>query len=233
MLSATLFLLCNSLFLTLHLANANASFPKPLSAAEEQDCLERCAQGDLDARNRLVEHNLRLVAHIVKKYYAKSDAQEDLLSIGTIGLIKAINTFRADRGIRLATYASRCIENEILMYFRAQKKWQGDVSLNDTIEGEGDGDELFLGDVVGQEDTMLSDLQSKEDAIRIRHLVDTCLTEREADVIRQRYGLNGFLPHTQKQVASQYGISRSYISRIEKKALEKLEAAFRAGSQDI
>lgn len=119
------------------------------------------------------------------------------------------------------------------MYFRAQKKWQGDVSLNDTIEGEGDGDELFLGDVVGQEDTMLSDLQSKEDAIRIRHLVDTCLTEREADVIRQRYGLNGFLPHTQKQVASQYGISRSYISRIEKKALEKLEAAFRAGSQDI
>lgn len=233
MLSATLFLLCNSLFLTLHLANANGSFPKPLSAAEEQDCLERCAQGDLDARNRLVEHNLRLVAHIVKKYYAKSDAQEDLLSIGTIGLIKAINTFRADRGIRLATYASRCIENEILMYFRAQKKWQGDVSLNDTIEGEGDGDELFLGDVVGQEDTMLSDLQSKEDAIRIRHLVDTCLTEREADVIRKRYGLNGFLPHTQKQVASQYGISRSYISRIEKKALEKLEAAFRAGSQDI
>ena len=127
MLSATLFLLCNSLFLTLHLANANGSFPKPLSAAEEQDCLERCAQGDLDARNRLVEHNLRLVAHIVKKYYAKSDAQEDLLSIGTIGLIKAINTFRADRGIRLATYASRCIENAILSPMR--RKWEKSGTL--------------------------------------------------------------------------------------------------------
>ena len=227
MLSATLLLLCNSLFVTLHLAGTNGSFPRPLSAAEEKDCLLRCAQGDLDARNHLVEHNLRLVAHIVKKYYAHSDAQEDLLSIGTIGLIKAVNTFQADKGIRLATYASRCIENEILMYFRSQKKWQSEVSLNDTIEGDSEGDELFLGDVVGQEDTMLSDLQDREEQRRVRRLVDTCLTPREADVIRRRYGLNGHLPHTQKQVAALYGISRSYVSRIEKKALEKLEAAMR------
>ena len=213
MLSATLLLLCNSLFLTLHLAGAGGSFPKPLSAAEEQECLRRCANGDLDARNHLVEHNLRLVAHIVKKYYAQTDAQEDLLSIGTIGLIKAVNTFRADRGIRLATYASRCIENEILMYFRTQKKWQGEVSLSDTIEGDGDGDELFLGDVVGQEDTMLSDLQDREEQSRVRRLVETCLTPREADVIRRRYGLGGHLPHTQKQVAALYDISRSYVSR--------------------
>lgn len=227
MLSGALLLLCNGLFLTLHLAGERGSFPKPLSAQEEKECLARCAQGDLDARNQLVEHNLRLVAHIVKKYYAQPDAQEDLLSIGTIGLIKAVNTFRPDKGIRLATYASRCIENEILMHFRARKKWQGEVSLHDTIEGSGDGDELFLGDVVGQEDTMLQDLQTREEYLRVRRLVDSCLTPREADIIRRRYGLGNHLPHTQKQVAALYGISRSYVSRLEKRALEKLEAALR------
>ncbi len=225
MISTLLLLLSNSLFLSLHLSGGSGSFPRPLSAEEEKACLERCAAGDLEARNELVEHNLRLVAHIIKKYYTQSDNQEDLISIGTIGLIKAVNTFRPDKKIRLATYAARCIENEILMYFRSQKKLQGEVSLSDTIETDTDGDSLYLLDVVGMEDTMLSDLQEKENCCLVRRLVAECLTEREADVIRRRYGLEGRLPQTQKQVAAVYGISRSYVSRIEKKALGKLEKA--------
>ena len=224
---SVLVLLCNSLFLSLHLTGTAGSFPKPLSREEEAACLDRASRGDMDARNRLVEHNLRLVAHIIKKYYTQSDHQEDLISIGTIGLIKAVNTFKPDKGIKLATYASRCIENEILMYFRAQKKQQGEVSLSDTIEGDGDGDDLYLSDVVGSEDTMLSDLQDRDDCILVRQLVSRLLDEREADVIRRRYGLDGAVPETQRQIAADYGISRSYVSRIEKKALEKLEAALR------
>ena len=227
MISLALLLLTNSLFLSLHLSGNPGSFPKPLSAQEEQLYLERSAAGDMDARNKLVEHNLRLVAHIIKKYYTQSDNQDDLISIGTIGLIKAVNTFRADRGIRLATYAARCIENEILMYFRAQRKLQGEVSLNDTIESDKDGDSLYLLDVIGTEDTMLSDLQDRENSVLIRRLVGECLTPREADVVRRRYGLDGRVPQTQRQVAAVYGISRSYVSRIEKKALEKLEKELR------
>ena len=158
----------------------------------------------------------------MKKYYTQADLQDDLISIGTIGLIKAVNTFRPDKGIRLATYASRCIENEILMFFRSRKKLQGEVSLSDAIEGDGDGDELHLADVVGEEDTMLTDLQDRDDRILIRHLVAKVLDEREADVIRRRYGLGGAEPETQREIAKRYGISRSYVSRIEKKALEKL-----------
>ena len=222
MWSAALLFLCNCLFLSLHLANDSGSFPKPLSKEEEAECLRLAAAGDLDARNKLVEHNLRLVAHIVKKYYTQADLQDDLISIGTIGLIKAVNTFRPDKGIRLATYASRCIENEILMFFRSRKKLQGEVSLSDAIEGDGDGDELHLADVVGEEDTMLTDLQDRDDRILIRQLVARVLDEREADVIRRRYGLGGAEPETQREIAKRYGISRSYVSRIEKKALEKL-----------
>ena len=222
-----LLLLCNSLFLSLHLTGPVSSFPKPLKKEEEAECLMLAAQGDLDARNRLIEHNLRLVAHIIKKYYTQADNQEDLISIGTIGLIKAVNTFKPDKGIKLATYASRCIENEILMYFRTQKKQQSEVSLSDTIEGEGDGDELYLSDVVGSDDTMLSDLQTRDECILVRQMVGKLLDEREADVIRRRYGLDGLLPQTQRQIAADYGISRSYVSRIEKKALEKLESALR------
>ena len=227
MISAAMLLLANSLFLSLHLAGNPGSFPKPLSAKEEREYLDRCAAGDMDARNKLVEHNLRLVAHIVKKYYTQADNQDDLISIGTIGLIKAVNTFRPDRNIRLATYAARCIENEILMFFRSQRKLQGEVSLNDTIESDEDGDYLYLLDVVGTEDTMLSDLQDRENGVLIRKLVDRCLTEREADIIRRRYGLGGRQPQTQRQIAAVYGISRSYVSRIEKKALEKLEVELR------
>ncbi|MBQ3532799.1 MAG: sigma-70 family RNA polymerase sigma factor, partial [Oscillospiraceae bacterium] len=155
--AALLLLLSNSLFFSLRLSGNPGSFPKPLSAEEEKAYLEQWAQGDLQARNALVEHNLRLVAHIIKKYYTQADNQDDLISIGTIGLIKAVNTFRADKNIRLATYASRCIENEILMYFRSQRKLQGEISLSDTIETDGSGDSLYLLDVVGTDDTMLSD----------------------------------------------------------------------------
>lgn len=227
MLSAALLLLCNSLFLSLHLTGSPGSFPKPLSPARERECLERAAAGDLEARNTLVEHNLRLVAHIIKKYYTQAANQEDLISIGTIGLIKAVNTFRPDKKIRLATYASRCIENEILMHFRAQRKLQGEVSLSEAIETDKAGNALYLQDVVGADDTMQEDLEGREDQRLIRRLVGECLTPREADVIRRRYGLDGHPPQTQRQVAAAYGISRSYVSRIEKRALEKLEAALR------
>ena len=227
MLSAALLLICQSLFWQLHLAGSSGSFPKPLTAEEEQAYLERCAQGDLDARNVLVERNLRLVAHIIKKYYTQTEEQEDLISIGTIGLIKAVKTVKPDRGIRLATYASRCIENEILMYFRARRKLQGEVSLSDAIETDGDGGDLSIGDVVGRNDTLLEDLQDKDDRALLRRLVAERLTEREADIIRRRYGLEGHPPQTQRQVAAAYNISRSYVSRIEKKALGKLEQALR------
>lgn len=227
MLSAALLLLSGSLFFSLHLAENPHSFPKPLSAKEEETYLRRWAEGDLEARNLLVEHNLRLVAHIIKKYYTQSDHQDDLISIGTIGLIKAVNTFRPDKGIRLATYASRCIENEILMHFRAQRKLQGEVSLSEAIETDKAGNALYLQDVVGADDTMQEDLEGREDQRLIRRLVGECLTPREADVIRRRYGLDGHPPQTQRQVATAYGISRSYVSRIEKRALEKLEAALR------
>lgn len=227
MLSAALLLLSNSLFLTLHLSGNPGSFPRPLSWQEERECLERWGRGDLSARNCLVEHNLRLVAHIIKKYYTQAANQEDLISIGTIGLIKAVNTFQPDKKIRLATYASRCIENEILMHFRAQRKLQGEVSLSEAIETDKAGNALYLQDVVGANDTMQEDLEGREDQRLIRRLVGECLTPREADVIRRRYGLDGHPPQTQRQVAAAYGISRSYVSRIEKRALEKLEAALR------
>ena len=207
----SLLLLQQSLFLTLHLSMPPSSFPKPLSAAEEAECLARWAEGDMEARNTLVEHNLRLVAHIIKKYYTQADNQDDLISIGTIGLIKAVNTFKADKGIRLATYASRCIENEVLMHFRLCRKMQGEVSLSETIETDGDGGDLYLSDVVGSADTLLEDLQDAEERLLVRRLVSERLTEREADIIRRRYGLGGQPPQTQRQVAAAYGISRSYV----------------------
>ena len=213
LLSAALFLLANSLFLTLRLTGDTGSFPKPLSAGEERMYLERSLAGDLEARNILVEHNLRLVAHMIKKYYTQAAEQEDLISIGTIGLIKAVDTFRPERKIRLATYASRCVENEVLMYFRSRKKLQGEVSLSDTIEPDAAGGALSLMDVVGCDDTMLSDMADREERLRIRERVGRCLTDREAEVIRRRYGLSGRLPQTQRQVAAAFGISRSYVSR--------------------
>lgn len=225
MLSTAMLLLRSSLFLSLHLSGNASSFPKPLSAEEEKTYLARCVQGDLEARNVLVERNMRLVAHIIKKYYIQNIDQDDLISIGTIGLIKGISSYRPEKNVRLATYVARCIENEVLMFFRSQKKLQGEVSLSETLETDKDGNDLSLLDVVGVADTMLDDLDMKESHIRIRQLVDQCLTEREADIIRQRYGLNGKIPRTQRELAADYGISRSYVSRIEKRALGKLEEA--------
>ena len=224
MLSATLLLFANTLLLSLRLSGGN-SFPKPLSAAEERQWLERYAHGDPEARNILIEHNLRLVAHIIKKYYTQNADQEDLISIGTIGLIKGIASFDTTKGARLATYAARCIENEILMYFRGQKKLQGEVSLSDSIDTDKEGNALQLMDVVGVDDTMLDDLHDRDNAIRLRKLINEVLSARESEIIRLRYGLGGTLPLTQREVASAFGISRSYVSRIEKRALEKLKEA--------
>ncbi len=227
MWTAWLTLALNGLFFSLRLAGNTGSFPKALSREEEQDCLERMAQGDTAARDKLIEHNLRLVAHIVKKYYTATGDQDDLISIGTIGLIKGVSTFRPDRNIRLATYASRCIENEVLMYFRSQRKFQGDVSLSDSLDnGDSEGDSLSLMDVVAVDDTMLDDLDLREACSKVRKCVDTCLTDREAEIIRMRYGLDDRPPRTQREIAAQCGISRSYVSRIEKRALEKLRAAY-------
>ena len=210
MLSAALLLFANTLLFSLRLSGGG-SFPKPLSAAEEREYLARYANGDPDARTILIERNLRLVAHIIKKYYTQSADQEDLISIGTIGLIKGISSFDSSKGARLATYAARCIENEILMYFRSQKKLQGDVSLSDSIDSDQDGDALQLMDVVGVDDTMLEDLYDRDSALRLRQLIHTCLTSRESEIIRLRYGLGGSIPLTQREVASSFGISRSYV----------------------
>ena len=222
MLTTAMLLLRSSLFLSLHLAGNAGSFPKPLSQEEEQIYLTRCAGGDLDARNVLVERNMRLVAHIIKKYYTQTVDQDDLISIGTIGLIKGISTFTPDRGVRLATYASRCIENEILMHFRQQRKLQGEVSLSDSLDAEDEGGSLSLMDVIRVDDNMLEELSAKDAGRSVRECVERCLDDREKMVITLRYGLTGDAPLTQREIAQQCGISRSYISRIEKKALEKL-----------
>lgn len=213
MITAWIVLMLNSLFLTLRLAGNTGSFPKPLSAEEEKRCLELCRAGDMDARNKLVEHNLRLVAHIVKKYYTQSGEQDDLISIGTIGLIKGISSFDPTKNVRLATYASRCIENEILMYFRSRRKLQGEVSLSDALDNDQEGDNLSLIDVIRVEDNMMEELDLKDACRRVRGAVMRCLTPREARIITLRYGLTGAPPLTQREIAARSGISRSYVSR--------------------
>ena len=224
MLSAALLLLSNSLFLSLRLTGNPGSFPRPLPPEEERACLERWAQGDLEARNRLVEHNLRLVAHIIKKYYTSENDQEDLISIGTIGLIKGISTYRPDKGVRLATYASRCIENEVLMYFRSQKKNAGNISLSEALETDGDGNALSLMDVLCDETDLVEQLGARELCLGLRRCVEQTLSPREQQILTARYGLDGNPPKTQRETAQLCGISRSYVSRIEKKALEKLKS---------
>lgn len=221
MISAAVYLLFCALLCSLRL-DQPGSFPKPLSAKEEKRYLEQAAQGDLNARNILIERNLRLVAHIMKKYYSQSADQEDLLSIGTVGLIKGIETFDASKGARLATYAARCVENEILMYFRSQKKTAGDVSLFDFIETGKDGTSLSVQDVVASNEDLFEDLSKKEEARKLHTAIKKCLSQREQEVIRLRYGLDSCAPLRQQDVAAKLGISRSYVSRIEKKALDKL-----------
>ena len=224
MLSAAVLLMLGSMLCALRL-DQPGSFPKPLSAKEERRYLERAAAGDLAARNILIERNLRLVAHIMKKYYTQTADQEDLLSIGTIGLIKGIETYDVSKGARLATYAARCVENEILMFFRGQKKSAGDISLSEYIETGKDGTSLSVQDVLASDEDLFDDLARREEAQKLHRAIDACLTEREKEVVRLRYGLDGQTPRKQQLVAEQLGISRSYVSRIEKKALEKLRSA--------
>jgi RNA polymerase sporulation-specific sigma factor len=226
MLSSAFMMLLSSAFLMLRLGTNTGSFPKPLNAEEERLYVDRWLAGDIEARNKLIEHNLRLVAHIIKKYYTQTSDQDDLISIGTIGLIKGISTYRPDKGVRLATYASKCVENEILMYFRGMKKTAGDLSLSESIDVDGDGNSLSLMDIISQDDDMLENISTQETFRNLRRYVDTELTPREAEIVKMRYGLEGAPPRTQREVAQSCGISRSYVSRIEKKALEKLRTAF-------
>ena len=204
-------LLVGSVFLMLRLGPGSGSFPRPLSAQEERKYVDLAATGDMDARNKLIEHNLRLVAHIIKKYYTQTCDQEDLISIGTIGLIKGISTYRSDKGVRLATYASKCIENEILMYFRGMKKASGDLSLSESIDVDGDGNSLSLMDIISQDDDMLEQVSLLETCANLRTYIQKELNEREIEIINLRYGLNGAPPLTQREVASICGISRSYV----------------------
>lgn len=222
MLASTFLLLLNGAFFTLRLGERAGSFPRPLSASEEKECVERWLQGDTDARNRLIEHNLRLVAHIIKKYYVSEDEQDDLISIGTIGLIKGVSTYRPDKGVRLATYAARCIENEILMHFRSARKNQSDVSLSDSIDSDAEGSALMLMDVLADEEDMAEAVSSREMCRQLVGCMERVLDEREAQILRLRYGLDGGEPLTQRETARKCSISRSYVSRLEKRALQKL-----------
>ena len=222
-MTAAVWLVLSGLMYALQLQTG--SFPRPLTAKEERHYLELAAKGDLDARNILIERNLRLVAHIMKKYYAQTADQEDLISIGTIGLIKGIETFNMEKGARLATYAARCVENEILMYFRSQKKSAQDVSLSDLIETGADGAALSLMDVISDDTDLGSQVEKRQLLKKLCVQIDKALTDQERQVIALRYGLGGNPPLRQRQVAQITGISRSYVSRIEKKALGKLRKA--------
>ena len=228
MFSAAVWLMLSGMLCSLRISAGGGSFPKPLSAQEEQHYLALAAQGDLDARNILIERNLRLVAHIMKKYYTQTADQEDLISIGTIGLIKGISTFDAAKGARLATYAARCVENEILMHFRAQRKTASDVSLSDYIETGKDGNALSLMDTVCSEEDLFDDLSARELHAKLYEVMQRVLTPRERAVIALRYGLGDRPAKTQREIAAQLGISRSYVSRIEKKALAALQQALEA-----
>ncbi len=199
------------------------TFPKPLSPVEEKIWLERCREGDQEARNILIERNMRLVAHVAKKYQNTDYDMEDLLSVGTIGLIKAVNSFHIDRGSRLATYAAKCIENEILMLLRASKKYTKEVSLYEPIGVDKDGEAVSLVDVIEMDNKeVLEELILDQDIQELYEAYESCLKEQEKEVIGMRYGLFGKQPRTQREIAAALGISRSYVSRIEKKAVEKL-----------
>ncbi|HBM99539.1 MAG TPA: RNA polymerase subunit sigma-70 [Ruminococcus sp.] len=216
-------------FFILHVCGGN-SFPKPLSEKQEREYLEQAANGSIEARNKLVEHNLRLVAHIIKKYYGTQGEQDDLVSIGTIGLIKAINTFNMNKNIRLSSYASRCIENEILMHFRYSKKSSQDISLNETIDTDKDGNPLTLLDIMSVDDNIIEELDMKFNRSKLAQFINEELDEREKQIIIMRYGLNGRKPMTQNSVAKKMNISRSYVSRIETKALKALKKRFETSS---
>ena len=202
------------------------TFPPPLSKEAESALFANMRNGDARARDKIIEHNLRLVSHIIKKYYSSYEYPEELLSIGSMGLIKAVDSFKADYGTRFATYGARCVQNEILMFFRSKKKRAGEISINDTIDVDKDGNPLTYLDIISVDEDLDADLDMKTYIEKIRTLVDTVLDEREKEIIVLRYGLKGYQPRTQREVATYLGISRSYVSRIEKKVLEKLKDEF-------
>jgi RNA polymerase sporulation-specific sigma factor len=204
--------------------NTTQNYPPPLSAEEERECFLQAEKGNATARQKLILHNLRLVSHIVRKYYASSKCQEDLVSIGTIGLVKAVDTFKISNGTRFATYAARCIQNEILMHFRSQKKLAAEISLDDIIDVDKDGHQLAYIDVIKSEDDLASEIHLKTSAEKAMRLVESALTPRERKIIILRFGLSGKKPLTQREISEKLGISRSYVSRLEKSALEKLRA---------
>lgn len=212
-------------YFALHVTSSG-SFPNPLSVTLENQLLAKSQAGDIEARNKLIEHNLRLVAHIVKKYYATGAEQDDLISIGTIGLIKAVSTFKSNKGIRLATYAARCIENEILMFFRNQRKSSQDVFISDPIDTDKDGNALTLIDIIADRHDIVEEIDKKMKLEKLQVILAGCLESREKKIIELRYGINGNKEYTQREIAQKLGISRSYVSRIEKSALEKMRKHF-------
>ena len=204
----------------------NGNFPPPLSRNEEEKLFNKMKNGDINARNKIIEHNLRVVSHIIKKYYSSYENPDELLSIGSLGLIKAVDSFKNDFGTKFATYGARCILNEILMFFRSQKKTINDVSINDTIDVDKDGNPLTYLDIISVEESVETKLDLNEYIKKVQAFVDQVLSKRENQIIVLRYGLKGFMPKTQREVAKHLNISRSYVSRIEKRALEKLRIEF-------
>lgn len=203
------------------------TFLTPLTMEQESECLKKMKNGDLEARNELIERNMRLVAHVAKKYQSPEDEMEDLISIGTIGLIKAVETYKEDYGSRLATYAARCIDNELLMHFRAKKKTSKEVSLYEPIGTDKEGNQIQLLDVVVSEDEDVVELLEQDRKVRrLNEIIPQTLSGRELFIIINRYGLYGKKTMTQREIARKLGISRSYVSRIEKRAIEKLRQAF-------
>lgn len=209
------------------------SFPPPLKKDEEAEAFKRMRAGDARAREIIIERNLRLVSHIIRKYYSSYQYPDELLSVGSLGLIKAVDTFKNEYGTRFATYGARCVQNEILMYFRSQKKLQNEVSINDTIDVDKDGNPLTYLDIIGVDENIAEDVDLKIHTARLNELIEKKLDERETQIITLRYGLKGYKPLTQREVAEYLGISRSYVSRIEKRALETLRDSFGAVRPDF
>lgn len=212
----------NMLYFALHMESGTV-FPKPLSAQQEAEAFRRMAERDTSARSELIEHNLRLVAHVVKKYYTSNADTEELISIGTVGLIKAVSTFNNSKSTRFATYAAKCIDNEILMFFRSAKKSARDVYLDEPVDVDKDGNSMSLMDIIAEDDNMVDRIDTMIKSRQLYGFVENSLDDREREIILYRYGLYGKKPLTQREVAEKLDISRSYVSRIEKKALEKLK----------
>lgn len=216
------------LLLALHLDPA-VSFPEPLSPSEEKLCVEKMLNGSKEAKNTLIEKNLRLVAHVIKKYYSADADSDELISVGTVGLIKAINSFDPDKGVRLSTYAARCIDNEILMFFRNKRKTALDISFDEPIETDSEGNPLTLMDIIAEEDSTFDEIWLKNNTVKLYGFIEDIKDERERSILILRYGLNGKKPLTQNQIAEMFGISRSYVSRIETRCLKKLRKRFENG----